>query len=76
MYRDDLATALELVLYWNGVRYSDKSHNSSPTVMLNLWERIDGSRTTKPYPLANVEVHTQPPKIERTFDSIMVGTDG
>ena len=37
--------------------------------MLNsLGENFDGSRTTKSYPLANVEVQTQTAKIERTFE--------
>ena len=45
-------------------------------MMLNSLERIDGSTTTKPHPLANVEVQTQTAKIEQTFGSIVVGTDG
>ena len=45
-------------------------------MMLDSLETIDGSTTTKPYPLANVEVQTQRAKIEQTFGSIVVGTDG
>jgi hypothetical protein len=36
-------------------------------MMLNSLERIDGSTTTNPDPLPNVELQTQTAKIEQTF---------
>jgi hypothetical protein len=45
--------------------------------MLALWkERLDESRTTKPHPLANVEIRTQTAKVRQKARHIAAGYDG